>query len=91
MSPERLTYTADEVAAVLGLDPSYFRLKRPSLEAAGFPKRLPTLVGRWSRPAVDAWIASSGELAPPLGGPSAEIIRIDEARHALELRYGGAA
>lgn len=55
-----LVYTAEEVAQALGLKPDTFRKKRPALEAAGFPKRLPAMGSRWSRAAVDAFVAAAG-------------------------------
>jgi len=92
MSPiPRLTYTAAEVAAVLGIAREYFCAKRAELEAAGFPRRLPTLAGRWSRHAVDQWIAGNGESEPPPAAPGANVVALDKARAQLEARYAGAA
>ena len=59
-SPQSLTWGPAEVAAALGLTEASFRARRPDLEAAGFPRRLPALRGRWSAEAVTAWIALAG-------------------------------
>lgn len=56
-----LTYSASEVAAALGYaSAATFRKARPQLEAAGFPRRIPNMGARWSRAAVDAWVAQAG-------------------------------
>lgn len=56
-----LTYSVDEVAAALGYaSAASFRKARPQLEAAGFPRRIPNMGARWSRAAVDAWVAQAG-------------------------------
>lgn len=56
-----LTYGPAEVAAALGYRTlTAFRRARPQLEAAGFPRRIPNMGARWSRAAVDAWVAQAG-------------------------------
>lgn len=58
--PQPLTWGPAEVAAALGLTEASFRARRPDLEAAGFPLRLPVLRGRWSVEAVKSWVALAG-------------------------------
>lgn len=56
----KLTATAAEVAAMLGIAEGTFREKRARLTAEhGFPPRLPGC-NAWSRPAVRRWIATNG-------------------------------
>lgn len=56
-----LTYSLAEVTAALGYrTEATFRRARPKLEKAGFPRRIPGMLARWSRPAVDAWVAQAG-------------------------------
>jgi hypothetical protein len=59
--PERLVISAVEVAALLGFRcrESFSRQRRETLEAAGFPKKLPGLNG-WSKPAILRWLESNG-------------------------------
>jgi hypothetical protein len=83
-----MTCNAVEVAHLLGLSERIFNKRRQELAAAGFPDKLPG-VGRWSRPAVVAWISSNGEtsVAQPRG-----VDRGDENIAAvasdLEAEYG---
>lgn len=86
-----LIYTLDEICRALGMSADTFRRLRPQLEAKGFPKRLPALGARWSRVAVDAWIADP--VAPrsagrPTRAAQAEAV-ITQAQAQLEARYGG--
>lgn len=81
----RLTLSAGEVAYTLGLASDYFRSIRRKLEAKGFPAKLPGM-GKWSRPAVEAWIARNGkpdEAAPTTIVTVSEQV-ITDARNALE-------
>lgn len=56
-----LTYGVAEVATALGYPTTdAFRRARPALEEAGFPRRIPNMGARWSRAAVDAWVAQAG-------------------------------
>lgn len=77
-----MTCTAGQVAQLLGLSETTFDRRRPELLAAGFPDRLPG-VGKWSRPAVIAWITRNGRTD---GGqePAADLSR-------LEIEYAGTA
>lgn len=55
---------AQGVCRLLGLKQvSTFYNKRPALEAAGFPQKLPGL-SRWSRPAIMAWLEMNGRPDP---------------------------
>ncbi|WP_067216639.1 helix-turn-helix transcriptional regulator [Stappia indica] len=59
-SSPKLTATAAEVAALLGIAEGTFREKRARLTAEhGFPPRLPGC-NAWSLPAVRRWIATNG-------------------------------
>jgi predicted DNA-binding transcriptional regulator AlpA len=83
-----LVLTLDDLAAVLAMSPESFRRMRPALEAAGFPRRLPHMGARWSRAAVEAWIARSGE--PPIAVDltvdyQAEVLRLQRAGDARRL------
>lgn len=71
--PERLVISAVEVAALLGFRcrESFSRTRRETLEAAGFPKKLPGLNG-WSKPAILRWLESNGELASNDDVPAAK-------------------
>lgn len=62
--PERQVISSVEVAALLGYRcrESFSRARRETLEAAGFPKKLPGLNG-WSKPAIMRWLENNGELA----------------------------
>lgn len=83
---DSLTYSLAEVAAKFRVTPDTFRNKRRTLEAAGFPRRLPgsTL---WSRPAVDHWFTTSGNTYAPLMTPETADAAVEKAREALENRY----
>jgi hypothetical protein len=80
-----LTYSLAEVAALFRNTADSFRAKRPELEAAGFPKKLPGSV-LWSRAAVDHWFNTAGLTYAPLMGPPPD--GVEGAREALERRYG---
>lgn len=55
---------AQGVCRLLGLKQvSTFYNKRATLEAAGFPPKLPGLA-RWSRPAIMAWLEMNGRPSP---------------------------
>lgn len=51
--------TAAEVAAALQLTVGHFYGKRETLEAAGFPKKMPG-IARWPRALVNDWISNGG-------------------------------
>lgn len=86
-----MTCNVVEVAHLLGLSERTFNKRRPQLDAAGFPDKLPG-VNKWSRPAVVAWISSNGQTTVatprgvPQGDPAVEAVTSD-----LERRYGSAA
>jgi hypothetical protein len=61
-----------QVAALLGIGETTFEKKRPALEAAGFPPRLPG-IARWSRLSILAWLASNG--AAPVVAPGQRATR----------------
>lgn len=56
----RITYDRAALCAALGISERVFDNARKKLEAEGFPKRLPGLA-RWSRAAIDAWVAANGD------------------------------
>lgn len=59
-----LVYDALGVARALGLTfEQQFTTRRRRLEKRGFPRPLPMTPLRWSRQAVDAWVA--GDHLPP--------------------------
>lgn len=69
----------EQVAGLLGFRTrATFDAKRPALEAAGFPRKLPGL-NRWSRACVLRWIETNGETHLPEAQPG-----LDD----LEKRYG---
>lgn len=74
------------VAALLQLTPDRFRNIRRRLEAAGFPKSLPILTGRWSHDQVMQWIATNGAPDQPTAATSSAI---EAAARRLDERYGG--
>lgn len=81
-----LTMSLADVAGALGCSPRTFQNRRSRLEQEhGFPPRLPAMA-RWSRPAVEAWIASNGETFRAAG---AEADHVATAAAALEDRYAG--
>jgi hypothetical protein len=51
----RILTSPHQVAALLGRGEEWFRLKRPKLEAAGFP-HFDTLLGGWDSAAIDVWL-----------------------------------
>ena len=53
-----LTWDHDQVAEALKITPRMFRRRRPAMEAAGFPRPLPGLRGRWDPLAIEAWLAT---------------------------------
>lgn len=83
-----MTCNAVEVAHLLGLSERIFNKRRPELTAAGFPSKLPG-VGKWSRPAVVAWISSNGEtsVAQPRGVDRGDT-GIEAIASDLEGQYG---
>ena len=85
-----LTYTMPEVEARLGLKPGQFSHsgRRKRLAEAGFPGHVPGMQARWSRPAVDHWIATNGGTYQPLmQAADDEASHIARATAALEDRY----
>ncbi|AID30834.1 hypothetical protein MCHK_3027 [Mesorhizobium huakuii 7653R] len=81
MRPDRQVISAVEVAALLGYRcrESFSRTRRETLEAAGFPRKLPGLNG-WSKPAIMRWLESNGELASNDDKPA--------GKTPLERRFG---
>jgi hypothetical protein len=63
-SDQPLVYDALGVARALGLTfEQQFTTRRRRLEKRGFPRPLPMTPLRWSRQAVEAWVASQHEPA----------------------------
>ncbi|MEO9614299.1 MAG: hypothetical protein ABJG86_11225 [Nitratireductor sp.] len=60
------------VAWLLNMREDNFRNRRPALEAAGFPKKLPGING-WSRACVLRWIETNGESIRPDGPVALEV------------------
>ena len=87
MTDPRLTLTAKEVAAALGVSLDHFRHRRAALEALGFPRSLPGFAARWSRTQVAGWIASSGQSRAEDVEPG----YVAETRSYLEAKYAGRA
>lgn len=85
-----LTYSLNDVAALLRKSPTYFSTIRPRLEGFGFPKPLPGLGAVWSKPQVDAWIAGNGDLTSDLALDAASRA-VEAARAGLEETYAGGA
>ena len=85
-----MTLTSGQVANLLGLSEPTFRRRFGKGDLPNFPARLPG-VGKWSKPAVVAWISSNGQLSTaqprgvPMGDPAIEAIVAD-----LEQVYGKA-
>ncbi|WP_321337940.1 hypothetical protein [Breoghania sp.] len=91
-TPSR-TYTRTQLCEALGVGESNFDRRRQQLENADFPKRLPGLA-RWSRAAVDAWIAANGDaelMREILVGPEPEVLSNVAASDTIAKRYGGMA
>ena len=86
-----MTCTVGQVANLLGLSEHTFRRRFGKGELPNFPPRLPG-VGKWSKPAVVAWISSNGELsaARPRGVPDGDPA-IEAISKSLEGTYGSAA
>jgi len=85
-----MTLSGGQVAHLLGLSEPTFRRRVSKGELPNFPGRLPG-VGKWSKPAVVAWISSNGELnvarprGIPFGDPEIEALVTE-----LEQDYGAA-
>lgn len=81
--------TLSELCAILAISEATFHRRRPAMERAGFPRRLPGLA-RWSRRAVLRWIEASGEAAMIVGNdngrPAFDPVMLE--RLALEARIG---
>lgn len=58
----RILTSPHQVAALLGRGEEWFRIRRPKLEAAGFP-RFDTLLGGWDGAAIDVWLDRRAGLA----------------------------
>jgi len=69
-----------DVAKLLLMAPETFSRKRPELEQAGFPPKLPGING-WSLACVTTWIESNGQTMPT---PSAAMIA---ATQELDREY----
>lgn len=83
-----MTCTAGQVAHLLGMSSRTFDRQRPELKKAGFPEKLPG-TGKWSRPAVVAWISSNGAptVATPRGIDNGDP-EIEAIVTGLEREYG---
>jgi hypothetical protein len=90
------TVTAKELASALNYAPDYFLRIVPDLVANhGMPCRLPSSRRefRWSRPAVENWLATYHDAAGSrviLSGPDVPA-DIADIRHALHLAYAAPA
>lgn len=62
-----MTYTYPELCALFKLSPlsNQMRKRLVALQQSGFPPPLPGGGGRWSKPAVDAWMHNWGNHATP--------------------------
>lgn len=86
------TVTAEEIASALNYAPDYFLRIVPELVANhGMPCRLPSSRRqfRWSRPAVEGWLAGYHKTAPRRIDPVEIPEDIAATRHALRLAYAG--
>lgn len=70
--PQRLTWSAGNVAQAMGISEPRFRKLRPKLEESfGFPRKLPGL-NLWPQWAVIDWINHSAGTYRPHGGAIAD-------------------
>lgn len=86
--PQRLTWSAGNVAQAMGISEPRFRKLRPELEKSfGFPRKLPGL-NLWPQWAVIDWINHSAGTYRPHGGTIADDDpEIDSVVTALEAAF----
>lgn len=62
--PDPRMWSAYQVACRLGFSVEQFRLKRPDLEAKGFPQH-DDVLGGWDSVAIETWLDVRAGLRPP--------------------------
>jgi predicted DNA-binding transcriptional regulator AlpA len=83
-----MTLTIGQVCHLLDLSEPTFRRRLGQGLLKAFPAKLPG-VGKWSKPAVVAWISSNGQVSAAQPRIRPDDAEIDAAVTQLEARYTG--